>query len=76
MHAWNIFITQKVLYSRGAPIDRLPITHKKQSLADDAPAVRGLARHSVALAPSQSLCGAGEIIIMLKVKYNSYFFIK
>ncbi len=49
---------------------------KKKSLADDAPAVRGLARHSVALAPSQSLCGAGEIIIMLKVKYNSYFFIK
>ncbi len=36
---------------------------KNRSLADDAPAVRDLARR--AAAPSQSLSGAGEIIIML-----------
>ncbi len=47
---------------------------KKRSLADDVCAVRGLARH--AAAPSRSLSGAGEIIIMLKVMYNSYLFIK
>ncbi len=48
--------------------------YKGQSQADDARAVRGFARH--AAAPSQSMSGTGEIIIMLKVRYNSYLFIK
>ncbi len=41
---------------------------KKRSQADDARAVRGLARHAAAL--SQSLSAVGEIIIMLKVRHN------
>ncbi len=50
-----------------------PNSKKKQSLANDVRAVRGLSRH--AAAPSQSLSGTGEIIIMLKVKNNSYLLI-